>query len=177
MLHIREALSKDAALISRIISISWRSSYQALIDPVYLARLPEEYWLPSMRAWLSSGRMYGCIAEVDGVAAGCVVYGRARDEDHADWGEIVALYLLPEAVGKGVGSALLRQAIAILREDGYDRVYLWFFDGNDHAERFYLRHGFRRTEDRVHYKLGSGDVTDIRFVLEEQHGRFHSTLL
>lgn len=170
MLHIREAAAEDAALISRIIAVSWRSSYQALVDPVYLARLPEEYWLPSMRAWLSSGRMYGCIAEVDGTPVGCVVYGRARDEDHADWGEIVSLYLLPEAVGKGVGSALLRRAIECLREDGYDRVCLWSIDGNAHAERFYLRHGFRRTEERVHYKIGGGAVTDVRLVQEGPHG-------
>lgn len=166
MFNIREATAEDAALISRIIAFSWRGAYQDLIDPVYLARLPEEYWLPSMRAWLGSGRMYGFIAEQAGLPVGCVIYGRGRDEDHADWGEIMSLYLLPEAMSKGVGDALLQEALHALAEDGYTRVYLWSIQGNERAERFYRRHGFVLTGDRVNYKIGSGDVTDIRLVRE-----------
>ena len=90
-MHIRDAMAQDAPMISRIIARSWRGAYQGLIDPVYLSRLPEEYWLPSMRTWLESGRMYGYIAETEGEPVGCVICGRGRDEDHADWGEIASL--------------------------------------------------------------------------------------
>lgn len=166
-MHIREATAEDAALISRIIAHSWRGAYQELIDPVYLARLPEEYWLPSMRTWLASGRMYGYIAEQNGWPVGCIVFGRGRDEDHADWGEIVSLYILPEIMGHGVGSALLKDALAALREDGYNRVYLWAIADNERTLRFYSNHGFTQTNERVHYKIGSGEVTDIRLVREE----------
>ena len=165
-MHIREATAEDAALISRIIARSWCGAYQELIDPVYLSRLPEEYWLPSMRSWLASGRMYGFIAEQDERPAGCVICGRGRDEDHADWGEIVSLYILPEVMGQGVGSALLTEALTALREDGYDRVYLWAIEGNKRALRFYRKHGFMLTSDRVHYKIGSGDVADVRLIRE-----------
>ena len=163
-MDIREATTADAALISRIIATSWRKAYQGLIDPVYLSRLPEAYWLPSMRAWLESGRMYGYIAEVDNQAVGCIIYGRGRDEDHADWGEIVSLYLLPEFEKQGVGHALLTAALDALHADGYDRVYLWCIEGNAHAEQFYQQHGFTRDSGCVRYKIGSGEVTDIRFV-------------
>lgn len=168
MVHIREATSADAALISRIIAASWRGAYQDLIDPVYLARLPEEYWLPSMRSWLDSGRMYGYIAESDGSAVGCVIYGRGRDDDHADWGEIVSLYMLPEAMGRGIGGQLMNQAVTALKDDGYHRVYLWAIDGNTRAARFYCKHGFIPTQDRVHYRIGGRDMTDVRLILEEQ---------
>ena len=163
---LREAEAQDAALISRIIAASWRSAYQEIIDPMYLSRLPDEYWLPSMRGWLASGRMYGLIAESDGQPLGCIIYGRGRDEDHADWGEIVSLYVLPGAMGKGVGGALLRNALTSLREDGYGRVYLWAIQDNDRAVRFYQRHGFCVTGERVQYRIGSVDVTDVRLVLE-----------
>ena len=163
-MDIREATTADAALISRIIATSWRSAYQWLIDPIYLSRLPEEYWLPSMRTWLESGRMYGYIAEIDNQAVGCVIYGRGRDEDHADWGEIVSLYLLPVVEGQGVGHALLTAALDALHADGYNQVYLWCIEGNAHAEQFYQQHGFTRDDGCVRYKIGSGEVTDIRFV-------------
>lgn len=163
---IREARTDDAALISRIIFHSWRGAYQGLIDPVYLARLPEEYWLPSMRTWLASGRMYGYIAEQEGIPVGCIVCGRGRDEDFADWGEIVSLYILPEVMGQSVGSALLREALAALHADGYSRVYLWAIEGNERALQFYRKHDFTHTEDRVHYKIGSGSVCDLRLIRE-----------
>ncbi len=167
MFNLREATAEDAALISRIIACSWRGTYQELIDPVYLARLPEEYWLPSMRSWLGSGRMYGLLAELDGLPVGSVIYGRGRDEDHGDWGEIVSLYLLPEVIGRGIGSALLGAALSALREDGYPRVYLWAIRGNARAERFYQRHGFVLTDEQVRYKIGSSEVTDVRMIREE----------
>lgn len=166
-MHIWEASALDAPLISSIIASSWRSAYQDLIDPVYLSRLPEEYWLPSMRTWLESGRMYGYIAESDGAAAGCVICGRSRDEDHAEWGEIVSLYVHPGWMGQGVGSALLRTALDALHADGYTQVYLWCIAGNHAAEAFYQHHGFRQTNERVNYRIGSGDVTDERYILEE----------
>lgn len=170
MVHIREAAAEDAALISRLIAASWRGAYQGLIDPVYLTRLPDEYWLPSLRAWLSSGRMYGYIAETDNQVVGCVVYGRGRDADHDDWGEIVALYMLPEMTGAGIGSMLLSQALDALHEDGYDQVYLWALEGCTRALRFYEHHGFVLTSDRVAYKLGSGTMSDVRLILEASHG-------
>ncbi len=167
MPKLRPATAADASLISRMIAASWRSAYQGLISDAYLARLPEEYWLPSMRAWLGSGRMYGLIAEKDNLPVGCTVFGRGRDDDHGDWGEIVSLYVLPEIMGRGVGSALLTEAIAVLREDGYGRFYLWAIEGNDRADRFYRKHGFSTTGKRVHYRIGGQDVTDLRYIRED----------
>ena len=166
MLTIREACAEDAALISRIIARSWRGSYQQLIDEAYLSRLPEEYWLPSMRGWLAGGRMYGLIAEADECAVGCIIFGRGRDERRPDWGEIVSLYLLPERIGQGVGSRLLENALALLASDGYRSVYLWAIDGNDRADRFYRKHGFSRTDEQVPYRIGGRDVTDILYIRE-----------
>ena len=79
-MDIREATAQDALLISRIIARSWRGAYQGLIDPVYLSRLPEEYWLPAMRGWLASGRLYGYIAEECGAPVGCIIYGPQHDK-------------------------------------------------------------------------------------------------
>lgn len=169
-MHLREASAQDAQLISRMIAASWRGAYQDILDPVYLTRLPEDYWLPTMRTWLESGRMYAYIAEKNGVPAGCVVYGRGRDEEFADWGEIVSLYVLPDQMGRGVGTALLQSAREALHADGYDRVYLWCIAGNHRADAFYRRCGFLPTKDRVDYRIGSGPVADIRYVLEAHHG-------
>ena len=165
MLKLREATADDAALLSRIFCASWCSAYQGLIPEDYLRRMPEDAWTPTLRSWLGSGRMYGLIALTDEEPVGAVVFGRGRDAGYEDWGEIVALYLLPEATGSGTGSALLKQALNLLREDGFARCYLWSIDGNTQAEAFYQKRGFCRTDDCIRYQLGGQDVTDVRYVL------------
>lgn len=169
-MHIREATAQDALLISQLIAASWRGAYQDILDPLYLNRLPEEYWLPSMRSWLGSGRMYGFIAEEDGTPLGCVIWGRGRDEDHSDWGEIVSLYVLPEKMNRGAGSRLLEAALDALHAEGFERVYLWAIAEYTHGLRFYQRHGFHATGKRIAYKLGASAVTDVRLIKEEPHG-------
>ncbi len=167
MATFREATAEAALLISRINASSWRTAYRGLIDSAYLSRLPDDYWLPTLRSWLESGRMYGLIAMEDGHATGAIIYGRGRDEDFGDCWEVVSLYLLPHACRRGVGSMLLKEASRIMREEGYTRCYLWAIQGNEQAAAFYRRHGFQPTEEQIGYRIGGRDVTDIRYIRED----------
>ncbi|MBQ8555699.1 MAG: GNAT family N-acetyltransferase [Clostridia bacterium] len=166
MLTFRDAQAWDAALISHIYARSWRVTYRGLIADHYLDRLPDEYWVPSIRSWLESGQLYGLIAMQDNHAVGCVIYGRGRDDAYGEWGEIVSLYLLPEVMRQGIGSRLLEEARRLLKEDGYHRCYLWAIEGNALADGFYRKHGFCRTDERIAYKIGGEDVADVRYVRE-----------
>lgn len=165
MLTFRDAEADDAGLISHIYSTSWRKSYRGLISDDYLKRLPDEYWVPSVRSWLGSGQLYGMLVYEDGRPVGCAIYGRGRDAGYEDWGEIVSLYLLPDCLRRGIGSALLLEVQRALREEGYSRVYLWAIEGNDRADQFYQKHGYHRTGDRIPYRIGGQDVADIRYIL------------
>lgn len=55
MLTFRDATADQAGLISHIYATSWRKTYRGHIAQHYLDRLPDEYWVPSIRSWLSSG--------------------------------------------------------------------------------------------------------------------------
>ena len=167
MTQFRDAVPGDAMLISRLFAASWRVAYRGIVPQHYLDRLPDEYWLPSVRAWLMSGCFSAVLACEGDTAIGCVIFGRGRDEAYADWGEIVSLYLLPEHMRRGIGTALMQRALAAMRTDGYSRFYLWAIEGNSAADRFYHKLGFRLTEEAVDYKIGGGDVRDIRYVLED----------
>lgn len=59
-----------------------------------------------------------------------------------DGPDIPALYLAPDARGRGQGGALLARA-----KRGRNRLALWVFQSNDRALRFYARHGFRQTAE------------------------------
>ncbi len=48
-----------------------------------------------------------------------------------------ATYYLPEAMGKGYGSATMRQAIEGLKRLGHDDMILWVMEANTRGRRFY----------------------------------------
>lgn len=164
MTTFREATAEDAGLISYIHATSWRGAYRGLINDDYLNRLSNDYWVPSVRAWLSSGQLYGLLILEDGKPVGASLYGRGRDEAYGDWGEIVSLYMLPEVTQQGLGSQLIEETLRLLREDGYERFYLWAIESNAAADAFYRKHGFHPTEDRTRYQIGGEEVVDVRYV-------------
>jgi GNAT superfamily N-acetyltransferase len=72
----------------------------------------------------------------------CNVWGAFRGGEmtgiiafRKDW--IDQLYVLPEAQGQGVGTALLEAAKGV-----FDRLQLWTFQRNTGARRFYEARGF-----------------------------------
>jgi GNAT superfamily N-acetyltransferase len=69
---------------------------------------------------------------------GFVSKGRRRDELEPDLPEVEiwALYVRADAYGRGVGYAMLTEAI------GSADAYLWVLDGNARAIEFYERQGF-----------------------------------
>ena len=85
------------------------------------------------------------IAEVDGHIAGFVVLDACRDDDVSPEtvGEVTAIFVRPEEWGLGIGKALMRAAMARLRDGGWVEVALWVLEGDLRAVGFYERLGFR----------------------------------
>lgn len=57
-------------------------------------------------------------------------------------GEVKRLYLLAEAQGAGLGSALLETAVGWLQERGRAPVWVGVWGHGHAAQKFYARHGF-----------------------------------
>jgi len=77
-------------------------------------------------------------------------------------GWIDHLYLLPGAVGRGIGTALLNRAKTELGSP----IRLYTFEANVDARRFYERHGFKA----IRYGDGSGNEERCPDVLYEWVG-------
>jgi GNAT superfamily N-acetyltransferase len=82
-------------------------------------------------------------------------------------GWIEQLYAQPGCTGQGLGSRLLRQALAELHAQGAEPVRLWCFQANSGARRFYERHGFVAVE----FTDGSGNEEGVPDVLYERSSR------
>jgi ribosomal protein S18 acetylase RimI-like enzyme len=83
------------------------------------------------------------LAEVDGGVRGFVSTGPSRDED-ADptVHEIQAMYVDPKLVGRGIGAALMREALGSMADRGAKSITLWVLEANSRARQFYERFGF-----------------------------------
>ncbi len=99
------------------------------------------------------------VAESDGQAVGMASVGEAGP---GRAGSVTSFWVDPRARGKGVGDALLLATIESARAAGYDELFLWVVENNDHAQSLYGRHGFQRTgatqlvrpgDDRLEYEM------------------------
>lgn len=83
------------------------------------------------------------IAEIDGAPAG-VAY-LFTDQDfftRRAHGHLSVLAVSAEAEGRGVGAALIDASMDWARAEGFDKLTLSVFVGNERAKRVYERHGF-----------------------------------
>ena len=61
----------------------------------------------------------------------------------------------PRFHGMGIGRQLLNRAMIFCREYGYEKVYLWTFEGLDPARALYERQGFKLTLEKTVNQWGA----------------------
>jgi ribosomal protein S18 acetylase RimI-like enzyme len=73
--------------------------------------------------------------------------------------EIARIYATTSSIGKGVGSALMKECIAIAKEKGKQVIWLGVWEKNQLAIDFYLRWGFEKFGEHD-FILGKDVQTD-----------------
>lgn len=76
--------------------------------------------------------------------------------------ELYQLYLHDGAKGAGLGRALMERALGWMESRSPDRQWLGVWSGNERAQRFYARFGFRQVGS---YEFAVGDHRDHEFIL------------
>ena len=112
-------------------------------------RAPSETW-PLRRAeyitWLAEPDAFVMIAEQDGRAIGYALVDYRETDDvritGARFAVLKSLAVLPEARGRGVGTALMGAVYGELRRLGIGELEIGVLFANDRARRFYEREGF-----------------------------------
>ncbi|MDP4026537.1 GNAT family N-acetyltransferase [Methylobacterium sp. NEAU 140] len=160
----RMATAADEALIAQIQTTSWRSAYRDILHPDYLSDQIEEdritFWAERLRR-KSSGELI-IIVVFDGDPVGFVC---AVGDEEERWGTLVDnLHVLPECKGRGLGALLLKSAArwSLKRYPGAG-LYLWCFEENLPARRFYARMGGVVVERVMHEPPGGGAFPALRF--------------
>jgi ribosomal protein S18 acetylase RimI-like enzyme len=166
-LGIRKASEADAGAIAGVHLASMREAYRDLFPAEALARIEARDRAERWRGHLIEGTSVTLLAEAGGEPVGFVDFGICRDGDVSPGsvGEVMAIYVHPGAWGRGIGSALLREALDRLRSDGFAEVRLWVIEGNRRAIEFYERFGFVRDGSLRHREMYGIPTTIVRLRL------------
>jgi ribosomal protein S18 acetylase RimI-like enzyme len=168
---IRRAVPADAEALARLHIDAWRAAYRGLVPD----RILDGFSLERRTAWWRTrlteggdGPEHTWVAEDAGGIAGFVTSGPARDESAPPppgAGEIQAIYMRPDVIGRGVGRALLERAVDDLRAAGFDPLVVWVFEANDRARHVYEAAGFTPDGTRAPVDFGdSAVVPEVRYV-------------
>lgn len=149
-IEVRRAKPDDVAEIAAIHVRSWQAAYKGILPDNLLAGLSVKEREESWRRLLSGNEHHwlNLIAEeTAGVLGFCAVTTPSWDASAGEQlAEVGALYVDPDRWREGIGSSLLRAALAELKENGWSEAVLWVLPENRGALDFYARFGFRVEE-------------------------------
>lgn len=128
----------------------WDGGFEALVAGIYreFHELPPN---PPKNLW---------IAERNGKVLGSVFV--IPYERSAETAQLRMLYVEPEARGLGLGTLLVKQAVAFSREHGYRRVKLWTQQSLVSARKIYAAQGFKLVgEAEPHRSFGKDLMSEF----------------
>ena len=155
--HIRRMRPDEIGLLREFL-------YQAIYLPAGTEPPPRTVVdLPELRVYIKNfGTRPGdfcLVAEVDGKVAGAAWSRIMEDYGHIDnHAPSLALSLLPDCRGQGIGTRLLDGLLVLLQKQGYQRVSL-SVQAENPALRLYQREGFKMVETRGSEYLMVRDLT------------------
>lgn len=141
---VRDATPEDAASIAAVHVASWQAAYRHSVPTDVLDAMTAADRIPAWRLRLAmapSRAAHVLVAELGGAIVG-LAGTRLRAEANADAGELLQLYVHPDAFGTGAAQALHDAVLDRLRSDGCTIAQLDVEVDNQRARRFYQRNGW-----------------------------------
>lgn len=169
---VRLARPDDAEAIADAHVRGWLTTYRGLVPDSVLDGLSVErrttFWRDTIEAETSTetpARTW--VVEEDGQVRGFASTGEIRDQPDGleGAGEVFAIYLAPEAGGRGLGRALFGHVVDDLRDRGFEPVVVWVFEANANTRRFYEAAGFSVDGARQPVDFGKASLPEIRYRL------------
>ncbi len=161
---IKDAKPDDALIMSKILAASWKKAYIGMVNQDYLDNIREDHWKLAFYDWLRENKAKGKIVYYENKPIGCGIYGKGRDKGFEHYGEIIALYLMPDFISKGFGKQLIDSIKSDLKIMGFNKCYLWVLRENKHAMEFYKKCGFEPNGDNLQCLVGKQKLIDYRYI-------------
>ena len=134
--------TKDTKTLAHIMISAWRSAFRGILSDDIIEQYTQFEPCAAMFSQILEsgiGAMY--LAKLDSQPMGLLYWLPESGTD----ARIEALLTIPDAGGKGIGTALMEQAITDIRASSFTSAHVWPFAENHRAQRFYQKHGFTPT--------------------------------
>lgn len=137
MIGLRSAVDSDATVVARIYLDSWNDGFGHLLG----VRSSTPDLVARWRNDLTDKHVDWIIAESEGKIVGFVGVRASRDPVDPDLGEIDTIAVDPPAWRRGVGRALMDEALVRLERE-FTAAILWTVAGYERGLRFYQATGW-----------------------------------
>jgi predicted N-acetyltransferase YhbS len=163
MLNIRTASIKDAVLIAHMHATSWKDAYKNILPNDYLEddleSERERHWNKKMNEL--AGNDFVLIAQENKRPVGFISVWQVNNGEYDAF--VDNLHVLPVEKGKGIGLSLIIHAAEKLIRLNKKSFYLWVFDQNTPARRFYERTG-GKAKDKSMFEIRGKKIPETRYV-------------
>jgi len=141
---VRHARSEDMDTVAKINVDSWQTAFRGIVDDSYLDGMNAEKTKEGLERGF--GKRPLCVYEDEnGHVLGSSIYGDSRDAEVQELseytGELRAIHIDPEYKGQGIGKEIFKFVASDLKNRGHKKMYLWVFEKNLAAIRFYEKMG------------------------------------
>jgi len=142
-IRLRRAGIDDAEGVARIQHASWQQAYLGMLPHEILIGMDQSQGTAFWQRVLGQREHHDSVivAELDDEPLGFVSFGPIRQRIPGYSSEFYALYVLPEAQGCGIGTALMAQAARALIRQRWIGATVWVLEDNHPGRRFYERLG------------------------------------
>ena len=138
---IRSARAADAAAIERVRLRAWEAAFRDIASAEAYERASSPEQVERTRAYLADlpPRHSLVVAESNETIIGFARSGPPRDDDVDPdaTGEVYTLDIDPDWWRRGVGKALVAEALEHLRGEAYAEAVVWSFEANAVSRAFY----------------------------------------
>jgi ribosomal protein S18 acetylase RimI-like enzyme len=156
---IRLMEEKDIPLVQNVARTSWKATYKEIIpERVQRNFINMAYSDEMMQRRMKATFLY--VAETSNEIVGFANFSRVKEKGEV---ELSAIYLLPKAQGKGIGSALLAKGINELK--GATELFINVEENNELGKSFYIAKGFQ-VHSTFDEELDGHTLKTVRMVKE-----------
>lgn len=165
---LRQAIALDAETLAALHSESWRSSYRGILSNEYLdgAIVDERkrYWQKSLETPKPERHFILIAEQADEAVAFVSVY---LDEEPAFGALLNNLHVRPHLKGQGLGKMLMVEAAKWTLAQHVSQMYLWVFEANTEARRFYEVLDGKAVEEKLKSVAGNVERNLLRYVWKD----------
>lgn len=162
VLLLREPTMGDVPALARVHVDTWRHAYRGIVPQAHLDGLTYASYEERWRRILADATGKRFVAEIDGDVIGFVAVGALREPVPGYTGEVRAIYVRPEAQGRGAGRALLREGAGSLARQGHRTMLLWVLADNKPGRAFYERLGGRVVAEQA-FEIGGAALREVAY--------------